>query len=383
MPAKARAIRLLAIIEASTITGPAKNLLQFARTVQPPGGEPRCNVHVAVFQRSGAPTLFLETARQLSIPVHAIPEKGRFDRAVGARLEALVRELSPDIVQTHAVKSHFLVRSAGIGRRTPWIAFHHGYTQTNLRDSAYNQLDRWSLRAARRVITVSEPFREEVIRRGVAADRIPVVHNAIDPEWGAAGRIPETRAEMRRRLGIPPAAAVILLVGRMSREKDHLTLLAAVARLRASSVPRAHVLLVGDGPERGRIQAFAAEQGLEAAVTFTGQVPSAEPYYGAADIAALSSLSEGSPNALLEAMAAGVPAVATRVGGIPEIVRDGESALLVAPRDAAAMEKALGSIACDDRLARDLASAARELVRVRHTPEARAERLLEIYSEVL
>jgi glycosyltransferase involved in cell wall biosynthesis len=120
---------------------------------------------------------------------------------------------------------------------------------------------------------------------------------------------------------------------------------------------------------------------METAVTFTGQVPSAEPYYGIADVAVLSSLSEGSPNALLEAMAAGVPAVATQVGGIPEIVRHGESALLVPPSNAAAMAEAIGTLACDAGRARNLVEAARRAVRLNHTPEARMKRLLDIYHE--
>ena len=82
------------------------------------------------------------------------------------------------------MKSHFLVRKSGLNRLAPWVAFHHGYTWPDLRARLYNQLDRWSLRAASRVVTVSQPFRRELIRHGVPAARIEIVHNAIDPDWG-------------------------------------------------------------------------------------------------------------------------------------------------------------------------------------------------------
>ena len=365
------------------MTGPAKNLLQFAEMARSPREGPAVEVHCVVFQRPGTPTLFIETARRLSLPVHVIPEKGRFDASVVAGLSALVRNIAPDIIQTHAVKSHFLARKAGLHRVRPWVAFHHGYTAPDLRARVYNQLDRWSLRAARQVITMSEPFRRELIGKGVARERIAVVHNAIAPDWGAGSREPAAAAALRARLGIAPAAKVILLVGRLSREKDHATLLASVAKLRQSgAVAQAHLLLVGDGPERVRIEQAIGAPDLAGAVTLAGQVPTAEPYYGLADAAVLASLSEGSPNALLEAMAVGVPVVATRVGGIPEIVSDGESALLVAPRDIAAMAGALEIVLTNRELAEKLAREARRTIQSRHTPEARTSRLIGIYRTV-
>src|SRR5207244_2659936 len=111
-------------------------------------------------------------------------------------------------------------------------------------------------------------------------------------------------------------------------------------------------------------------------VTLTGQVSSAQPWYGAADVAVLSSLSEGSPNALLEAMAANVPVVATKVGGVPEIVTDGESALLVRPGDAQSMAHALQRLLTEPGLAEALAKRSRELIVERHAPEARMRRLV-------
>ncbi len=379
----ASTIRLLAIIEASTITGPAKNLLQFAELARCWQEGHGIDVQAVVFQRSDAPTLFLETARQRGMPVHVIPEKGRFDLSVLSGLAALVRDLAPNIVQSHAVKSHFVVRRAGVHRMLPWVAFHHGYTAPDLRAQLYNQLDWWSLRASRQVLTVSGPFRDELLRKGVAPQRIAVVHNAIDPAWGARYREPSTAAALRGKLGIAPDAKVILLVGRFSSEKDHMTLLAAIRDLRENGrVASAHLVLVGDGPERNRIEQAIGALGLHGAVTLTGQVPSAEPYYGIADAAVLSSLSEGSPNALLEAMAVGIPVVATKVGGIPEIVSDGESALLIAPRDRQGMAHALARIFTECELTENRVREARRIVHSRHTPEVRVRRLIEIYRAI-
>jgi glycosyltransferase involved in cell wall biosynthesis len=369
-----RSLRLLAIIEAHTLTGPAKNLIEFAQLATAYGIE----TSAATFTRADDSTLFLDTARRESVPVFPIPERGRFDREVIHAIAELVSIVRPDIVQTHAVKSHFLARLAEVPRHVPWIAFHHGYTWPDWRARLYNQFDLWSLRAATKVITVSEPFRRQLHRRGVAAERIEIVHNAIRPDWGA--RNPENAARLRAELNIAPHRPVILSVGRLSREKDHATLLEAVSLLHKRFAP--HLVIVGEGPERRRIEKRIASLGIGSAVTLSGQKPSAEPYYGIANIAVLSSLSEGSPNALLEAMAAGVPVVATDVGGVPEIAVRDDTALLVQPGDPGELAESMGRLIREPRLASRLAARARQIVQERYAPEQRTRRLVEIYRKV-
>jgi glycosyltransferase involved in cell wall biosynthesis len=375
-----KSIKVLAIVEATSITGPAKNLLQFASVARSGGVDPPVEVSIAVFHRPHEPDLFLQAAGQMSVPVYPIAEAGRFDRRVIGLLSALCRSLQPDLVESHAVKSHFLLRQSGLDRMAPWVAFHHGYTWPDLRARVYNQLDRWSLRTPSRVVTVSQPFRDELIRHGVPAERIEIVHNSIEPGWGSA---PQAPAELRARLGIASGQPVILIVGRLSKEKGHLVLLRAFHQLVAAGVRNAHLLVVGEGPERPRIEAAIRYLGLGESVTLTGQVPTAEPYYGIADLAVLSSFSEGSPNALLEAMSARVPIVATAVGGVPEIVTGRVSALLVPPRNPEALCLAMRELLANPDLARDLAARSSQLILSRHSVEIRARRLVAIYLAAL
>lgn len=372
-------LRLLAVIEATSITGPAKNLLEFTRGAAAYG----VSTTIATFTRGGPDNQFTRTVReaadQTGVALETIPEQGPFDPATLRSLRALVARVRPDIVQTHAVKSHFLTRASGLPGQAHWIAFHHGYTWPTLKARAYNQLDRWSLRSARKVLTVSMPFRDQLIAVGVRPEKIEIIHNAIPAGWGA--REPLEAAALRARTGIAPERKVILIVGRLSREKDHLTLLEAVHRLRAVVSP--HLVIVGEGPERFRIEERVRRLGLGEFVTLTGHQSSAEPWYGVADVAVLSSLSEGSPNALLEAMAAGVPVVATAVGGVPEIVTNEESALLIRPGDAAGMSAAIGRVLTEPGLAERLKKRSHELIRERHEPEARTRRLVSIYRSLL
>ncbi len=376
-----KTIRLLAIIEATSITGPAKNLLRFAKAADSNRFGTRVELSIITFQRGEKANLFLETAQRAGIETFPVAETGAFDRAVVDRLVTTARAIAPDLIQTHAVKSHFLAAFGGLSRIAPWIAFHHGYTWPNLKARAYNELDRWSVRRANRVLTVSLPFRQQMISRGVRPENIEVIHNAIDPDWGQRISTPQTRAELRAQLNIPEDNKVILIVGRLSKEKDHETLINAFGRLQADV--RGHLLIVGDGTERTNLERQIQRLHLEGHVTITGQVPSAEPYYAISDVCVLSSLSEGSPNALLEAMAARVPVVATRVGGIPEIVTDRESALLLTPRDEKGMVSAIRELLSNSRVRQTLVAHAHSQVTERYTPDRRTERLLEVYSRVL
>ena len=152
VPNTSKPLRLMALLEASTLTGPAKNLLQFVQDARSGRFNPPVEVLIVIFRRNASPSLFMEQACQRGVAVYPILETGRMDRTVIEHLRRMERELKPDVVQSHAVKSHFLVRASGLHNRLPWVAFHHGYTWPDLRMRLYNQIDRWSLLAARREI---------------------------------------------------------------------------------------------------------------------------------------------------------------------------------------------------------------------------------------
>lgn len=382
-------IRVLALMEARTVTGPAKNIIEFCRRARAlgasPGDPPAAEVSFLTFHRGPepaggeAPNPFVAAARAAGVEVELIRERFRFDPRVLGELRRTVERRRPDVIQTHSVKSHFLVRLSGLWRRRPWVAFHHGYTSTDLKMGLYNCLDRWSLPAAHRVVTVCGPFAQQLARRGVRPERIFVRHNSINENGAALPPASDVRA-LRERLGIGEGARVVLAVGRLSREKAHVDLVEALGRLRGSD-PGVdfRLVVVGDGPERPAVERAAREQGLSDRLAFAGHVSDVRPFYALADLLALPSHSEGSPNVLLEAMAAGVPVAATAVGGVPEVVAHEESALLVPPHDTRAMAAAVGRLLADAPLARKLASNASALVAARYSPEAYARSVVEIY----
>src|SRR5262249_31422302 len=145
----------------------------------------------------------------------------------------------------------------------------------------------------------------------------------------------------------------------------------------------ARLVVVGDGPERASLSLAARSLGLGDRLILTGQVSDPRPYYLAADVMALPSLIEGSPNVLLEAMAAGLPIVATRVGGVPEIISDGLTGLLAEPADFESFSSALNLVLSNTGLSRTLAQNARAVARTSYAPAARARALVDIYRELV
>jgi glycosyltransferase involved in cell wall biosynthesis len=381
-----RVLNVLAFLEAYTVTGPATNLLQFQRTVAARAGDgsPDVRLTIAVFQRgrTAAHAQLAAAAAAANVPVIAIAEGFRGDPRTIARVRRLTRDLQPDIVQTHSVKSHLLARLA-VPRVFPWIAFHHGYTRPDRKMAVYNRCDRVSLGGADRVVTPARAFVAEIEACGVARERIAVVHNAfeIDPQLDA--RAADNRRRLRAALGVARHERVVVCVGRLSEEKGHADLVDAIAMLRAQApaLPL-RVVIAGDGPERNALAARAARLGVGDRIGWLGFVPRAHDLYAAADAAVLPSHSEGSPNALLEAAAYRVPIVATAVGGVAEILTHGESGLLVRARRPDALASALRDVLVDTLRAADLGRQARRIVETRHDPAARARALVALYHEV-
>ncbi|HXI24583.1 MAG TPA: glycosyltransferase family 4 protein [Pyrinomonadaceae bacterium] len=384
-----KTLKLVTLVEATTMNAVARIVLEFLRTAKELSGAnadfPSIDGSIITFDRSAdddAPNEFVATARASGLVVDVVREQRRFDLSVIPALREGIDARRPDIVITNSVKSHFLFWRSRLNKNYPWVAFHHGYTTTDLKMRVYNRLDRWSLPKSDRVATVCQAFASQLSREmKIPQERIFVQHNAIRPQPKPATH--EVN-ELRRRFGIAEAERVVLSIGRLSKEKAHADLIEAFKTLQViNSDLHCKLLLVGDGPERGSLETAARASGQNDRITFAGQVNDVQPFYAAADVFVLPSLSEGSPNVLLEAMAAEVPIVATAVGGVTEIVADEESALLVPPKNPHTLAAAIDRVLRDSSLAQRLTTVASALVAREHSPEAYARSLISLYQEVI
>jgi len=384
-------MKILSVVEATNVNAVAKLALDFYRTAaelnQSRNDLPAVEGSIVTFDRAmtGAgeqPNDFIAAVRAAGIDLDVIPERRRFDLSVIEALKTVSEKRQPDIIVTNSVKSHFLMWRSRLWKKHPWVAFHHGYTSTDRKMRLYNRFDRFSLPKADVVVTVCGAFARELTKVArVPAEKIRVQHNSIRPAPPPAAE--DVRA-WRERLKISNDQRVILSIGRLSKEKAHADLIAAFGEFcGAHSDLNCKLLIVGDGPEREALEAIARGSGFAERVVFTGQMRDVLPFYAMADVFVLSSHSEGSPNVLLEAMAARVPVVATRVGGVSEIVENEKSALLVPANDSRALAVAITRMLRDSNFGVRLVEEAVEVLARNHTPDQNVRALIEIYQDAI
>jgi glycosyltransferase involved in cell wall biosynthesis len=238
-----------------------------------------------------------------------------------------------------------------------------------------------SARLASFVVAVSEVAAEKARQAGIPKERVAVIRSVVESERFVPP--PNARRWARERLELPADAFVIAGVGRMVAGKGYEQLVEAVALMMPAERP--HLLLAGDGPMRAELEQTAAKRRVGDWVRFLGFQADVRPVLWAADVLAHvpTHFPEGTPNTVLEGMAAGLPVIATPVGGIAEIVRHGETGWLVPPNDASALAEALRHLRADPSLRRRLGEAAQTFVREHHSVGALIERILQVYAVVL
>jgi glycosyltransferase involved in cell wall biosynthesis len=321
-----------------------------------------------------------ERAAQMDIDYVEVKEKHSFDPGIWKPLAALVRDRRIDIVHSHDYKTDVLALL--LARRTGVIPLStaHGWTGQTARERwIYYPAEKRLLARFPRVIAVSSEIRRELVRHGQREDRVTVILNGIDPD--RFKRDVFRRADMRREIGVGPDDVVIGAVGRLERQKRFDLLLDAyVPVLRAR--PDVRLAIVGDGSLKGEIAAKVASLGLGRSCLLLGHRLGVADLHNAYDLFVQASEYEGTPNAVLEAMAMGTPIVATDVGGTAELAAHEVHGLLVAPHDVPGLTAAMQRALADPSAARARAAAARRRVENDLSFEARTRHLERVYEDL-
>ena len=300
------------------------------------------NVHVVVLQ----PGWLTDALKEVQIPFTICPSAKRLDVLLPVRLASLFRRLRADVVHSHLLDSNFYgalaCRLAGIRH----IATDHG--DVHLPDE--KRLLRFKIRAislCRSTVTaVSEFTRRRIVSLGGHPRRTVRVYNPVQvvPEYSSV-----LRQTVRTELGLPASEREMWLwlhAARLTPVKDEPTMLRGFAEALLSN-PRQRLLIVGAGPERSRLTSLARELGIESSVEFLGFRKDVPRLFAAADGFILSSRSEAMPMTVLEAATAGVVVVSSSVGGVPEVIREGERGYLFAPGDVSALASRLLEVVSD------------------------------------
>ena len=345
-------LRTLHVITRLTLGGSAENTLATMLALEAAGYAGSLAVGVAASDAAS-----VNDARRRGATLHDVPGLGREvgprDAAALVRLWRLMRAQQPAIVHTHTSKAGFIGRLAARLAGVPVVIHQpHGHIFYGYygprRTAFYVALERLAARWTDRIVTLTERGIDEHLARGIGRRaQYRAVPSGV-PTAELRARAP-ARATARARLGLPADAFVVAGLGRFVPVKGFDLLVAALPRL-VAAVPSARVVLVGDGPERTALEAQATGLGVRERLLVTGATSDVAVGLAAADALAAPSRNEGMGRALVEAMALGLPVVASEVGGIPAVVADGETGWLVPPGEVDALASALIELGRDEAL---------------------------------
>jgi glycosyltransferase involved in cell wall biosynthesis len=305
------------------------------------------------------------------------------------RLARILREQRPQILHTHTAKAGAIGRLAVLlaGRARPPVVVHtfHGHVLRGyfgpVRALAFRLVERLLARVADALIAVSPEVRDDLVALKIApASKFTVIRLGIRLDDRLAGAA--AREETRRALGLADGRFTVGWIGRMTAVKRAEDVLRAFALLRERDVD-ACLCMVGDGPDHDRAEQLAGELGIVRDCLFTGYQEDIGAFFSAFDVFVLPSANEGTPVTAIEALASGCPVVATRVGGVPDVVRDGKDGFLVEPGDVEGLAERLEQLAAVPELRARLGAAGRERVVSRYAVDRLIDDVDRLYRDLL
>jgi glycosyltransferase involved in cell wall biosynthesis len=285
-----------------------------------------------------------------------------------------------DLIHSHGYRANMIALTIAKCFGLPVVSTCHGFINTDRNLRAYNRADAFLLRYFTRVIAVSGRIKDELVAAGVSEPRIDVVTNAVAETVDADDR--RARREVRQQLAVADDDFVFGFAGRLSEEKG-VEYLVRAAQVLAQERPSSRLVILGDGPLAGALEQSVRAVGLSRAIQFVGFQSDTARWYSAMDAFVLPSLTEGTPMALLEAMACRLPVIATAVGGVPAILSDHENGILIPPADHAALLDAMRVVANDPALRARLSNGAIGVVRERYGVEAWKDGIRRVYASAV
>ena len=316
-------------------------------------------------------------AADLGTRLEFVDDHGPLDWGVVRQFDQLCAELTPDTWHAHDYKSNliglFLARKYGFRLVTTV----HGWVERSWKLPVYYAVDRFTLPRYQRVICVSEDLAQTCLSLGVRSERCSYIANAIDLDdyqRNESIHTAKSRALGKRDLR---DKFVVGAAGRLSAEKGFDNLIRAFAEL--TNRDSAHLWIAGDGNQRDILQRLITDLGIGTSVTLLGFAEDLKPLFQATDLFALSSLREGIPNVLLEAMAMEIPVVSTRIAGVPALIADGETGQLVEPGSVSELSQAIAVLRNDEHRRTRFARAARKHLETKFDFARRMDRVGDLY----
>lgn len=304
---------------------------------------------------------------------------GKFNIKTIKEIRYFIKVNKIDIIHSHGYKSNFYAFVSTFNFMIKRITTCHNWISKTMKKKLYERLDKFLIRKFDRVIVVSDRLEEEVIRNGVARGKIKVIHNGIEVEnFEDSG----CKLQIKKTFGIKENELIAGTVGRLTEEKGHIYLIKAFAII-TSVNPDIKLLIIGEGPLKKDLESQVKNLDLEGKVIFAGFRSEVQKMLSIMDIFVLPSLDEGMPIALLEAMAAKLPAVVTNVGGVPRIIKNGYSGIAVEPKNVLMLSAAVGNLLKDKKRCEYLSQNAFNTVKEVYSARKMIQNYLDVYGSVL
>ena len=317
-----------------------------------------------------------DRARARGLAVEIVPCAARFDWRAAARIRRLVEEHKVDLLHTHGYKADLYGRAAAWNHRVGLVATCHNWPHPSWSMQAYAVLDRLFLRTFDSVVVLSEKVAELLRRAGIQEGKLVTISNGVEIE-----RFRDAQPTLKDDPFLQ-RESVIGFVGRLVPGKGVDILLRAAQKV-LSRCPNTRFMLVGDGPSRQELESLASQLGIQDRVVFAGVRREMPEIYASLDLLVLPSLCEAMPMCVLEAMAAGKPVIATRVGSIPQLVEPGQTGELVEPGGVQELSAAIVRLLEAPQRARQLGANGQARAAAQFSADAMAGRYLELYREVV
>ena len=365
---------VLHLIGSNLVGGPEKQILHHAQDMQ----DTEYLLSIGSFHDLKDRPEVLVAAEQRNIPTLCLPGGVRLDLV--HHLSRMLSERKGSLLCTHGFKANVVGYLASRRTGTPHVAFVRGFTAENRRVRFYEMLERQALKRADRVVCVSESQAQQIAPiRGNRRAPI-VVKNAMLPPYS---RRQDRPTISRNDLSIPKSAFVFGSVGRLSTEKGHRFMVSAFHELctEAPVGAQLYLIIVGDGKEEQPLKQQATQLGIREQIHFAGFQGSCTEWMQMMDCLVQPSLTEGTPNTVLEALCLKLPVIASAVGGVPDLIVDGRNGLLVAPANVAQMTAAMKTMWLSPDLRSRLAAGAEDLLQ-EYSPAYQRQRLIAVYEEV-
>ncbi|MGZ4844314.1 MAG: glycosyltransferase family 4 protein [Candidatus Angelobacter sp.] len=364
-------VKVLQLISSGGYYGAENMLLNLCASQEKAG----CQNSLLLFYNVHAPNVeFYERARRRGLSVRMVHCQGRADWRAVRQIEEYVQEDGIDLLHTHGYKADLYGYVAARRSHKPVVATCHNWVGGTAALGIYNHLDRMALKRFNALAAVSDAVAQRLLDSGVPARKIKTIANGIDVEpFERAQPLPAPTFDRDKVVG---------MVARLDLQKGFEYLLRAVREL-CGVFRELKVVIVGEGPDRKAIEDMIRQYGLQSTVILAGKQSDMPGVYAAMDIFVLPSLNEGLPMTILEAMAASKPVIATKVGAIPTLIRNGETGLLVEARDTDGLRNAIARLLSDPDLCRRMGAEGHDWVSRNYTSEAMALKYRQMYEEVL